>query len=126
MKNLLLTLLGFIGKIFPSKIKAIGFIERNINPITSFLAEIMVRFQSKSPKLFIRLQWFYGIISTVLALIISFNETTDLGLGNIIIYRGINLMELLVFINSTSILLFAKSKLPVEDNTIITDLKKQD
>lgn len=93
--------------------------------ITSILAEIIVRLQSESPKLFKKLQWISGILTVIITLILSFNEFAQLGLGTINVFRGINLAELLVMINTLLVGAFGISKLPVADNNIIVELKKQ-
>ena len=93
--------------------------------LLSLLSELAVRLQSESPKLFKKLQWISGILTVLITLILSFNEFAELGLGLIIVFKSINLPEFLVIINSLLVGAFGISKLPVEDNQILIDLKKQ-
>ena len=102
--------------------------DKNLNTmknLLSLLSELAVRLQSESPKLFKKLQWISGILTVLITLILSFNEFAEIGLGTIIIYKGINLPEFLLMINTLLVGAFGISKLPVEDNTVITELKKQ-
>jgi len=93
--------------------------------LLTLLSEIAVRLQSESPKLFKKLQWISGILTVLITLILSFNEFAELGLGLIIVFKSINLPEFLLMINTLLVGAFGISKLPVEDNTVITDFKKQ-
>jgi hypothetical protein len=62
--------------------------------------ELVLRVKSESPKLFVRLQWISGIISSILTVILVLNEVFNFGLGTIILYGTMNLPTFLTTINA--------------------------
>ena len=90
-------------------------------------AELVLRFKADSPKLFVKLYWIAGIISSILTVVLVLNEVFSFGLGNIILYGTMNLPTMLATINALLIGVFGISKITVKDNAdieIIESLKK--
>jgi hypothetical protein len=90
-------------------------------------AELVLRYKAESPKLFVKLQWISGIISSILTVVLVSNEVFSFGLGTIILYGTMNLPTMLAAINALLLGVFGVSKLPVKNNAdieIIESLKK--
>ena len=62
-----------------------------MDKLIKLIIELAVRLSADSPKLFIKLQWFAGIVSGILTLVLILNEVFLFGMGNVVLYGSMNL-----------------------------------